>query len=243
MGSLIMTTVRTIIDSSLRLIGVTKSTPQQYKDALYALNTMLSNWNTDVNMIPNKVRTVYNLVPNYSVFTLGPSGFFTADQAPVKVEAAAFIDSSLGDDEFDLTVNNDEAGIELTPASLTSTHPTDLIVSYTFPDVTLTLWPVPTKTLQLVLYTWATFTVYSDLTDVFDLPTGWESAVRYALALELAPEYGREPSQFVITEAIRSKLAVRRYCIRTEDIQAPFVGTSTRNTNIASRTHGLVVDE
>jgi hypothetical protein len=54
----------------------------------------------------------------------------------------------------------------------------------------LHLNPVPSAADTLVLYTWQQLSRFAATSDTFDLPPGYARAIRYNLALELAPEYG-----------------------------------------------------
>jgi hypothetical protein len=61
----------------------------------------------------------------------------------------------------------------------------------TYPYGELRFFPVPTQDLTLVLTQWAQFERFESLGSDIDLPPGYELAIVYNLALELAPIYGK----------------------------------------------------
>ena len=48
------------------------------------------------------------------------------------------------------------------------------------------------------------------LTEIINLPPGYERALIYNLCLELAPEYGKEPTALIATQAVQAKLKLKR---------------------------------
>ncbi len=59
-----------------------------------------------------------------------------------------------------------------------------------------------------VIYTFNPLATYSDLSDTISLPGGWLRALRYNLAVDLAPEYGRPLDPAVVTMANQSRIAL-----------------------------------
>ena len=56
---------------------------------------------------------------------------------------------------------------------------------------TISVWPIPdNSSCQLVLYTPTALSQFADLTTAYTFPPGYEEAMRYQLALRLAPEFG-----------------------------------------------------
>ena len=71
----------------------------------------------------------------------------------------------------------------------------------------------------LVLDSWKPLSTLAALTTSLSLPPGYERALRYALALELAPEYGRQVSEIVMAAAVESKAAIKRMNIAPAYLQ------------------------
>jgi hypothetical protein len=82
-----------------------------------------------------------------------------------------------------------------------------LYCDYAYPNAAISLSPRPTGgTLEVSSYT--PLTQFASLATTIALPDGYERALTYALALELAPEYGRPIDQAVMGVAGESKQAI-----------------------------------
>ena len=74
----------------------------------------------------------------------------------------------------------------------------------------LTVWPVPSESCAVVLYGKKDLSTFEDLDAEIDLPSTYEEALKYNLAIRLAPEYGKEPSGAVVTIARESLATLRK---------------------------------
>jgi len=80
-----------------------------------------------------------------------------------------------------------------------------------YPLDNLNFWPVPnTGVNNVVLYSWKPLAELALITTVLSLPPGYERALKFALAVELAPEFGKALSDNVAALAIESKAAIKR---------------------------------
>ena len=75
--------------------------------------------------------------------------------------------------------------------TISSNYPDYLYYNPTYPFGTITLYPVPNIALQLILSQTSKLLDISYLQQVISLPPGYERALIYNLAIELAPRYGR----------------------------------------------------
>lgn len=209
-----MATVRDLIKGSLRLIGAiaTGETPpaEELNDGLDALNDMLDSWSLENLLVYQRVRTTHTLTVNDATYTIGSSGDINTTR-PVRIEKAAILDVAANPDiELPVKIIERDEYAEIVTKDLTATYPWELYVNYGSPLTTLTLYPVPSAANTLVLYHWQPLTTYSSLSTTLALPPGYNRALRYNLALELAPEYGREPSALVFERAVESKHNLKR---------------------------------
>ena len=67
---------------------------------------------------------------------------------------------------------------------------------------------------KLVLNSQKLITSFALSTDTVSLPTGFLRALKYNLALDLAPEYGKTPNAIIISVAQESKEVLKRLAIR-----------------------------
>jgi hypothetical protein len=75
----------------------------------------------------------------------------------------------------------------------------------TFPLGTLWIYPAPSITGQVFLYTDMILTEFTNLTQAINLPQGYSRALKKLLALELCPMFGKTPSPMLILQAKEAK--------------------------------------
>ena len=93
---------------------------------------------------------------------------------------------------------------------LRSTYPTVWYDNGNFPLRTLYFWPVPAQNWAVELWLWAPLNQDVDLDAELNLPPGYERYLRYKLALELAPEFGKEVPPNVVAIANEAEANVKR---------------------------------
>jgi len=193
-------TAAALIAASLRTIGVLASgenpSANEQTDALTALNDLIDSWSTEQLLIPNKLREVFPLVTNRAQrienCLIQLAGNTPVLEIPMKI---------LNKDEY--------ASIIIKP--LASTFPLYMYAEQAYPLDNLNFWPVPnTGVNNVVLYSWKPLAELALITTVLSLPPGYERALKFALAVELAPEFGKALSDNVAALAIESKAAIKR---------------------------------
>ena len=206
-----MATAQTLIDRALRLLGAIASgespTAQESADALIALNNMIESWQLDRLGAYAYVETALTLTPADASYTVGPSGNFNLTPRPSKIENI-FVRSSNIDYPVELvTVERWDA---ITDKTVSSDLPTLAYYEPSYTTGTLQLWPVPSSAVSLRIVTWTSASTFAATSTSVSLPQGYERAIAYNLAIELAPEYEREPAGAVQQIAVESLAAVKR---------------------------------
>jgi hypothetical protein len=203
-------TVRDLITNSLRLIGAiaTGETPSasELADGIVVLNDMLGSWSTDGLIIPQTVIEEFPLVPGKQSYTMGATGDFVSTRPMRIMEAGIKSNTS----ELPIEVIGVQEWSQITVKSNSSWLPQRLYADGSFPNQVINLWPIPSAPNTLVLYSLKGFTEFATATDVIAFPPGYTRCLRYNLALELAVEYGKEPSPLVAAVAVDSKADLRR---------------------------------
>jgi len=204
-----MTTVRDLIGSSLRLISVLGAgenmTAEDANDGLSTLNQMLASWSADGQVIYSRSVDTKVLTAGVSTLTMGAGGDINTSR-PASITNATV---TLGSVVYPgINIWNESAYSTLTFPSQQGI-PSELYVNNGSPLVTLQLYPVPIGGLTLTIYSMKTLASLG-LNDVLDLPPGYEMALRFNLAVLLAPEYDREPRQTVSDMAKESKGVIMR---------------------------------
>jgi hypothetical protein len=197
-----MSTVSDLIHSSMRLIGAIAAgetlETTELNDALVSLNQMLSSWNTEGASLVARQRLL---------ISIGGANSYALPQRPVKIDAASTSISGV-DSALDIV---DAAGWEAIPIpekANQSIFIRKLYCDYLFPSSTVYIWPTPRISGSLELWIYATMPQFASLSDVINLPEGYEAGLRWNLALNLAPEYGRpvDPSVAQLAQNFKASL-------------------------------------
>lgn len=195
-----MATALDLISSSMRLLGVLAAaeTPSaaEANDALGVLNDLLDAWALENLMLFRNENDQYNLVASQQSYTIGTGGNFN-NVRPVTIEGAFVTYNGL---DFPLRVLNTDQWNSIALKSLAAPLPTALYYVPTMPLGNIYIWPIPTLVLPLTLAVNMQFTALA-LATTLSYPPGYAKALRYALAVELAPEYGLQPPPAVVAIA------------------------------------------
>lgn len=207
-----MSTVNDLIKGSLRLLGAIAQgeTPSSNAsaDALSALNDMLESWSNDGFLIYHRVIESLTLTASTASYTIGSSGAFNTTR-PVRI-ANALVKQSGSNDEIPIRIYNEDEWAQISDKTLTSILPQGIYYDPNFALGLIYVWPVPSATASLILYSDKPLSNFSLIADTVSLPPGYKEAMRYNLAVRLAPEYGRPISQDIAMIASESKAAIMR---------------------------------
>lgn len=205
-------TVQELIYPAFRLSQITKvagrtANVYEFADALATLNAMLEAWNIERLTAYKIERDVWPLDPPQASYSLGPNADWNAPR-PVRIENAGIIIE--GDHEVPLSVLDKDQWADVRLKSTTSTIPQFLYNDGSFPATRVWLWPVPTVTYTVALYTWHQLTAFAQLTDVVNLPPGYVRAIQFNLAVELAAANPQNTiSPITIAKATEFKAALK----------------------------------
>lgn len=200
------------INRALRLIGVLAEgeTPSAAtsQDALTALNQMLDSWSTERLSVFATQDQVFTWPSGEITQTLGPTGDFVGVR-PVLLDPATYYKAPNGVSYGVKFINQDQYnGIAVKTA--TSTFPQVLFVNETFPDIEMFVYPRPTQALEWHFISVQELTQPAGLATDLHFPPGYMRAFAYNLAMEIAPEFGVEPSPQVQRIAMVSKRDLKR---------------------------------
>jgi len=188
-----MATVRDLVTTSLRLlqeVGAGEvASAESAVDGLTALNRMLDSWSIDKDVIYTESRETFTLTGGTASYTIGSGGTFNVTK-PLFLEQAFITNGGL---TYEIAVN-DAAQYALISDKTVAAMPSDVYFDGGYPLATMIFWPVPDSSYTLNLYSKKPLSNLSALTDTVNLPQGYERAIIYNLAVEIAPEYGKEAS-------------------------------------------------
>ena len=206
-----MATAQTVIDRALRLIGAIASgespTSAESADGLVALNAMISSWQTEKLNVYAFVDTPFTLVNADSSYTVGPGGNFALTPRPSKIEQVYVRANSI---DYPVELIDYEKWNSIPDKTSSSDIPIYAYYEPTLATGTLQLWPVPNTAYSLHIVTWTTLAELAAVGTTITLPQGYERALAYNLAIEVASEYEKQPSQSVVAIASESKASIKR---------------------------------
>jgi hypothetical protein len=226
-----MATAGDIINGSLRLIGQLAEgeapSADTAQDALSAMNQMIESWNTERLSVYATEDQVFLWPPSLASRTIGPTGDFVGNR-PVQVNDATYFKDPASGLSFGIKMINQDQYSGIALKTVRSTYPQVMWVNDTYPDVTITIYPIPTKELEWHIVSVQPLAQPAVLaTDLF-FPPGYLRAFRYNLACELAPEFGVEPSPQVSRIAMTSKRNLKRVNNPGDIMAVPYPLISSR---------------
>lgn len=203
-----MSTIRDVVTRSLKLIEEVGAgqevTGEQATDGLASLITMVDGWSIQNKLVFTETRENFSLTVNDPDYTIGSGGDFNTT-VPIEIEAAFVRDASGNDTPLEIIGAEEYANI---PNKSQSGIPAKMYFDGNYPLATILIWPVPNQASSIYIYSKKPLSNFSSLDDVLSVPSGYERAFIYNLAIEIAPEYGKTPSPVVIKIAGESKKAL-----------------------------------
>jgi len=219
------------INGALRLLGVLAEgetpTAAMSNDGLTALNQMLDSWNTEKLMIFNTQDQVFNWPADEIRRTLGPSGDFVGNR-PVLLDDSTYYRDPSTNVSFGIKMINQQQYNGIAVKTVTSTYPQVMWINMEYPDISMTIYPKPTRTLEWHFVSADELTQPALLATNLYFPPGYLRAFRYNLACEIAPEYGIEPPPTVGRIAMTSKRNLKRINNPDDIMSLPYSLVATR---------------
>lgn len=253
-----MYTVRDLLNGAHRLLGLTDSgnvLPESvYQDNLPALNQMLESWNTERLSVFCTQDQTYFWPAGERIRTLGPSGDFvfilgtqfndpistqdedllgldtlTGPQRPILLDDSTFFRDPTTNVAYGIKFINQLQYNNIAVKTVTSTYPQVMFVNNTFPNITMSVYPVPNRLLEFHFISVQPLDNPTTLETTLLFPPGYIRAFRYNLALELAPEFNVNPSPDVRRVAMYSKRDLKRINNPRDVMAMPYSIIARRN--------------
>jgi len=226
-----MTTANDQINGALRLLGVLAEgeTPSAAtsKDALTALNQMIDSWSTERLAVFATQDQVFSWPPGAISRTLGPTGNFIGER-PILIDDSTYFRDPASNISYGIKLINQQQYNGIAVKTVTSTYPQVMWVNMEYPDILMTVYPVPTKVLEFHIVSVTPLAAPANLATVLAFPPGYLRAFKYCLACELAPEFGVEPSPTVMRIAMTSKRNLKRINNPDDIMSMPYSIVATR---------------
>ena len=204
------------INRALRLLGVLAEgetpTAAMSNDALMALNQMIDSWNTERLSVFNTIDQIFTWPAGEIQRHLGPSGASLGGFdgiRPILLDDSTYFKAPSGV-SYGIKFVNQQQYNGIAVKTVTSTYPQVMWINMEFPNIQMTVYPRPTQDLEWHFVSVQELDRPADLTTVMYYPPGYLRAFTYALAMEIAPEFGIEPSPQVQRIAMTSKRDLKR---------------------------------
>ena len=208
-----MSTAGDQINGALRLLGVLAEgeTPSasMSQDALTALNQMIDSWSIERLSVYNTIDQVFTWPAGTYQKHLGPSGDFVGLR-PVQLDDSTYYRDPGTNVSFGIKMINQQQYNGIAVKTVTSTYPQVMWINMEYPDIQMTIYPVPTRELEWHFVSVQELTQPATLGTDIAMPPGYLRAFKYNLACEIAPEFGVEPSPQIMRIAMTSKRNLKR---------------------------------
>jgi hypothetical protein len=203
-----MTTAREIVTKAFQKNGVlTKQeslSGDEAIDGLYSLNAMVGSWVNEKLIINSRQIENFPLVSDQATYTMGVGGDFDTTR-PIKI-LSAFIRQ--GNTDYPLKIIPLEVYDSIQNKD-TNTIPELMAVEAAYPLNRISFYGEPYAGLTVYIRSEKPLTEFATLDTVIDLPSGWERALIYNLAVETSGEYGVQVDQVTFDIAGQSKGAIK----------------------------------
>lgn len=200
-------TAQELINSAMRALGELASgetpTTQESNDAFERLNQLLASWSAENLPIPYLAVESFALTGAQS-YTIGPSGTFNTAR-PLRLVAANSVAANGAASPAEVITARQWT--EIRDKSRGGTLAEKVYLNPGYPLGTLYVWPKATGS-QIELHSYKALAAFPSLSTTVDLPPGYERALIFGLALDLAPEYGRPVGDALAKAAAESKAAL-----------------------------------
>lgn len=221
-------TARQLVTDSMLLIGAIASgeTPSaaELSDGLRRCNELIDTWSLQaLNSLVNE-RHVFPVTAGTAEYFVGPTStsgasWIVGARPDLLTNASLLLNTSTPAVEIARPLLTDDQYAAISIKDLTNTLFTSVYYNPTSPDGTVILWPVPSvSTNDVVLYYDSILAQFADLTTQYRLPAGYAKALRYNLAVELAPEFGRQIDPVVMMTASASLRQVKAANVKMTDL-------------------------
>ena len=199
-----------IIARSMRLIGAIgtgeDASAAELADGLVALNSMLDSWSIQRLYVYQIKQQSFTFSPGVGSYEIGPGALWNTAR-PAEIQSAF---SRINNIDTPITVTKERSVYDdlSTKNIINTAWPSLVYYEAAMPIGTLWFYPKPSQASTVFLDTWAPLPSFNAYDDV-SLPPGYERAIVYSLAIEFAPEFGKQPSSLVADIAKGAKAAIK----------------------------------
>jgi hypothetical protein len=192
-------TAQELIKMALRVIGVTAAgeTPpdNEMQDALAAMKVMFRSWASKGMVIYTTEIDTHTLSAGTVSYTIGSAGTINTTR-PQSIRSAFVTSSGL---DYPLNIISEEEYTAIAIKDQGDNYPSDLWYKPEYPLGVIYLYPPGGGV--LTLHSIKQLSEPSALTTSIAFPGEYDAAIKWNLAEQMCPEYGKEPSPYIMKMA------------------------------------------
>jgi hypothetical protein len=152
---------------------------------------MVDEWQADGLKIFTENINTFPFVLGQQTYTLGTGGSFNMAR-PTKIDrmGVQILSNPTQPSEVPITMLDKDGWANVRVKNIAGSYPLFCYPDYNFPTMMLYFWVIPGLACNCVIYSWAPLSTFPDLniTSV-NFPPAYAQALRYNLAIKLAPEF------------------------------------------------------
>jgi len=215
------TTALDIITGAAKLLGVLNKgenlDANDAADGLVSLNDLIASWANDSLLVYTRTEETFSLVGGTASYSIG-AGQTWDTVKPVRILEAQIRDSANLDYAMDII--NDEEYQNINFKGNSTSLPDSLNYNNGHPYGTVNIYPTPSSSYSIRLLTEKPLTAFALTSTTVDLPAGWNRALRFNLAVDMAPEFLKagEIDPLVVMGAKESKGAIKSAVLKSRPL-------------------------
>lgn len=213
------------INAALRLIGQLAEgeapSAATTEDALAAMQQMIDSWNLERLMVFSTQDQVFTWPQGEATRTLGPTGNFVGLR-PVQLDDSTYFRDPANGLSYGIKIINQQQYNGIALKTVTSTYPQVIWINYTYPDIEMTVYPVPLRALEWHFISIEPLTQPVVAATTLAFPPGYLRCFKYNLACEIAAEFGVEAPPTVQRIAMTSKRNLKRVNFPDDVMSMPY---------------------
>lgn len=195
-----------MLDANILASGETPSTDES-NDVFLKLNELLASWSSADLDVFATVKAVFNLTANTGSYTIGPAATFNTTR-PQAITQANCITGN-GGLYFPIQILSAQDFSKIIERNSTQQIIKALWYDNQYPTGTIYIAPLPSGATSIELFMWQQLAQLANLAATFDMPPGYERAVRLNLAVEICPMFGKPPDQLLLDRAMAALGTIR----------------------------------
>lgn len=182
-------TAQTLLNSAAQLVNIIEGGESldatESANGLAVLNDMLEAWELQNFLVYAHTNTTFNITAGVGTYTIGPTGDWVSSR-PISIRNGYTTISGI---DYPFLMIGDAEFNSISYKAQTGAWPQAANYTASYPNGSITFWPVPVQTSTATLNLDTPFSSVASLSTSIDLPPGYSKLLKYNLAVELAAEY------------------------------------------------------